>query len=217
MKASIICLWAALALASITAPAQEASPVEAKLRDTLRNTMIQLRTAETERARLDAELVALKASSEKEIKALKAQFEEAVKRAADEKSTADKLAAEQTIAIRKRDERIKALDENLDKWKAEHVKITEIARKKEAARAEFEAKATGLSHVVADRERKNLELFRLGNEILGRYETFALGRALLAREPFTGITRVKLEEQVQDYRDKINGQFVKSGEPATAP
>ena len=217
MRASIICLWAGFVLATVNTSAQEANPVEAKLRETLRNTLVQLRTAETERARLDAELVALKATSEKEITTLKKKFEEITKIAADEKKNAEKLAAEQSSAIQVRDERIKALNENLDKWKAEHAKITDIARKKEAARLEFEGKSIDLAKVLADRERKNLELFRLGNEILDRYENFALGRALLAREPFTGITRVKLEEQVQDYKDKIDGQFAKSGDKPAAP
>ena len=56
---------------------------------------------------------------------------------------------------------------------------------------------------VADREAKNRELYRLANEILTRYEKFGLGDALAAREPFTGITRTKLENLVQDYSDKI--------------
>jgi hypothetical protein len=47
---------------------------------------------------------------------------------------------------------------------------------------------------------------------LTRYEKFGLGQALSAREPFTGITRVKLESQVQDYEDKIADQKVKPEE-----
>jgi hypothetical protein len=52
-------------------------------------------------------------------------------------------------------------------------------------------------------------LFKTANEILTRYEKFALGEALLAKEPFTGIARVKLESQVQDYQDKIADERVK--------
>ena len=66
-----------------------------------------------------------------------------------------------------------------------------------------------LKRKLEDRERKNAELFKLGNEILTRYEKFGLGDALAAREPFTGLARVKLENLVQDYQDKIADQKVK--------
>jgi hypothetical protein len=60
-----------------------------------------------------------------------------------------------------------------------------------------------------DLRRRNNELFKLGNEILSRYEHFGLGTALTAREPFTGITKVKLQSLVQDYQDKLAEQKVK--------
>jgi hypothetical protein len=68
---------------------------------------------------------------------------------------------------------------------------------------------------VADRETKNLELFKTGNEILDRYEKFSLGDALGAKEPFIGITRVKLQEFVQDYKDKLTAQKVAIGQAPT--
>ena len=55
----------------------------------------------------------------------------------------------------------------------------------------------------ADRERKNISLFNTAIEILNRYEGYALGKALAAREPFIGTTRVKVENLVQGYKDKI--------------
>jgi hypothetical protein len=75
-----------------------------------------------------------------------------------------------------------------------------------------------LQRTVADRETKNAELFKIGNEILNRYEKYSLGEALLAKEPFTGITRVKLETLVQDYQDKISDQKTTPGvTPSPAP
>ena len=67
--------------------------------------------------------------------------------------------------------------------------------------------------------RQELERARLsGNEawhreILDRYENFAFGKALLAREPFTGLAKVRLEEQVQDYKDQLTDGMVKEGDP----
>jgi hypothetical protein len=69
-----------------------------------------------------------------------------------------------------------------------------------------------------------LELYKLGNEILTRYEKFGLGEALQAKEPFVGVSRVKLQALVQDYKDKLLDQAITSGEalpaaplPAPAP
>jgi hypothetical protein len=60
-----------------------------------------------------------------------------------------------------------------------------------------------LQRRVAYLETKNVQLFTLGNEILSRYENFSLGNAISAKEPFVGVTRVKLENLVQDYSDKL--------------
>ena len=57
-----------------------------------------------------------------------------------------------------------------------------------------------LRRKVDDREAKNYELFKLANEILTRYEKFGLGEALTAREPFTGLTRVKRENLCRTTR-----------------
>jgi hypothetical protein len=44
---------------------------------------------------------------------------------------------------------------------------------------------------------------------LDRYEKFGLGDALTAREPFVGLTKVKFQNLVQDYQDKLSDQKVK--------
>ena len=65
-------------------------------------------------------------------------------------------------------------------------------------------------------------MFKVANEILVRYERFGLGDALTAREPFTGITRVKLQSLFEDYQDKLTDQKIKPleakpPEPAATP
>ena len=53
--------------------------------------------------------------------------------------------------------------------------------------------------------------------MLTRYEHFSLGDALTAREPFTRLTRVKIETLVQDYQDKLTDNKIKpeDSKPAT--
>lgn len=212
MRTRFLILAAALLGLPLTAQ-EDPAAMEAKLRESLRGTMLQLRTTEAERARLDAELTALKAQSERQIKDLTAKLEESLKAADEDQALAakkitgleQKLAAEQA--------RTTAFAASLEKWKASYHQIVDIARAKDAERLRLLDKSLRLEHTVADRERRNLELYQTAKEILERYENFAFGKALLAREPFTGLAKVKLEEQVQDYKDQLTDGMVKEGDP----
>ncbi|MGC3989374.1 MAG: hypothetical protein QM796_06785 [Chthoniobacteraceae bacterium] len=78
--------------------------------------------------------------------------------------------------------------------------------KTEQQRSTLAAQNIVLQRRVDDLENKNMELFKTGNEILTRYKNFGLGTALLAREPFVGVTKVKLENLVQGYNDQLLNQ-----------
>jgi len=197
--------------------AQEVSPTELKLREALRNTALQLRSVEGERARLDAELQALKVQSEKQISDLKLALAEAAKQANEDKIVSDQTIKQRSEALAVSEARAAALAASLDKWMASHAQVVDIARRKEAERVALKVKTLELDHLVKDRERKNLELYRTGKEILERYESFGLGKAIAAREPFTGLAKVKLETQVQDYRHQLDDGFVNAGEPPSTP
>jgi hypothetical protein len=189
--------------------------VEAKLRESLRGAMLQLRNVEAERARLDAELTALKVQSERQIKDLTAKLDESLKRSTEEKALADKTIAAQAKKLEAEQARTAAFAASLEKWKASYHQITDIARAKETERLRLLDKSLQLEHKVADRERRNLKLYETAKEILERYENFAFGRAFLAREPFTGLAKVKLEEQVQDYKDQVNDGKVGEDDPVS--
>lgn len=57
-------------------------------------------------------------------------------------------------------------------------------------------------------EGKNVQLLELNGELLERYRVQALAGA----EPFTGITRARLENLVEEYRDRLVGARFKAGE-----
>jgi chromosome segregation ATPase len=173
---------------------------DARLKEMLRTLTLRLRSAETERNTLLSDKVQL----EQEKKTLSAKVDALNKQVAEDKAKLDLMDAKQ-----------KELDDtkqSLAKWKTAYEQIQTAAQKSEAERAKLANESIILKRKVEDRERKNLELFKTANEILTRYEKFGLGEALAAREPFTGITRVKLENQVQDYQDKIADQRVKPEE-----
>ena len=211
----ILTLTALTAFASMTGNglgADQPSPAEAKLRESLRATMLQLRTAQAERATLQA----TQAEFEAKNKTLTEQLETANKQAAASQAEAEKSIAELNRKVDERDREIGSLRVSLDKWKADHTKITNIATATEAQRAKLADQVIFLERRVADQRTKNQAMHKLGLEILSRYEKFGLGTALTAREPFVGRTRVKFENLIQEYGDKLAEQRIKSDESTPA-
>lgn len=195
LRSSIVCSILLLTFGG------QAGAQDARARETLRNLTIRLRTAETERNTLLSE----KAQFEQEKKALSEKVETLTQAEAKNKEELATL----TTKSEEEESTLAQVKESLDKWKAAYDQIAATAQRQKAERDKFAGEAIVLKRQLADRETKNRELFRLSNEILKRYERFGMGDALAAREPFTGITKVKLENLVQDYADKISDQKVK--------
>ena len=206
-----------LVLLTLTQPAAQAADqpasAETRLREMLRTTILQLRAAETERAALQA----AQAESAAKEKALTEQVEALTKQSAADKDASDKAITDLKAKVADQDTQIAQLKDALEKWKEGYAKAADIANAKEAERAKLASQVILLDRKVADRETKNAELFRIGSEILRRYERFGIGDALAAREPFVGIARVKLENHVQDYQDKLLDQKIKPGQPPSSP
>lgn len=190
---------------------EEAGAVEAKLRESLKSTILQLRTEQTERATLQA----AQGASEAKIKELTAKVETLTKNAAKDQEASKKAIEELTTRGTSLDAQLTRLNETLDKWKAGYAKAVEVARAKEAERAKLSDENAVLKAKVRDHKASNLALFKLGNEILTRYEKFSVGDALAVREPFTRVTRARLESYVQDSRDKLEDERIKP-DPAKA-
>jgi chromosome segregation ATPase len=193
---------------------------ESRLRDALRSTMLQLRDAQGQVATLQA----TQAQSDKDnadlkakIEALTSQMASLAKQSADDRASSDKAIADLKSQNADLTTQMAKLNEALAAWEKDDKQYVQLAKDKEAARAQLAVQVILLQRVVDDRETKNLALFSLGNEILTRYEKFSLGDALGAKEPFTGISRVKLQELVQDYKDKISDQRVTPGQAPAAP
>jgi len=191
--------------------ADAAGAAEAKLRESLRATMLQLRNAEAERANLQAGKTEIEAKN----KELSEKVDAMAKQAAVNQTEADKAIAELKTKVDERDREIGELRVTLEKWKVDHKAISDLARAKEAQRAKLAEKAIVLDRQVAEQQRKNAAMYQLGVEVLDRYEKFGLGTALTAREPFVGLTRVKFENLIQDYGDKLADERIKP-QPQTA-
>ena len=211
---SIIALGLILLLPKGLLAAAESNSPEMRMREQLRSTMLQLRDSQTQTATLQAS----QAESDQKNKALTVQVEALTKRLAADKDASDKSIADLKSKLENRDAKVAELGDSLEKWKTSQKQAAELAAAKESQRAKLAADVIGLQQHVADQQVRNLAMFKLGSEILVRYEKFGLGEALLAREPFTGISRVKLRTLVQDYQDKLVDQKIKpSDEKAPAP
>ncbi len=199
----------ALHLAPVLA-AQEVSPGEAKLREALRNSMLQLRTAQTEKAELEA----AHAISEAKVAELTAALEKITRQSMDDQAASRKTEAELNAKNEALQAEVNRLTESLAKWKEGYAKAEAFARAKEAERARLADEKSVLQARVRDHRSQNLQLHGTALEILKRYEEYSTGKALAAREPFTRITRARLETIVQDYKDKIDDNRIR---PETAP
>ncbi|MEO6739413.1 MAG: hypothetical protein ABIP20_04120 [Chthoniobacteraceae bacterium] len=203
---------------AIAAPiaAQNAAPsVESRLREQLKGMAVQLKTAETEKATLQAEktvlmekATSLEAASKKLGEQLVAETDKAKK---DGERMSGEIAAKQAEIAETKVALAKATEFG--------TKAAQLAKKTEAERDKFSAEANQLKRVVADQRAKNGKMFEIGNEILTRYEKFGFGTAITAREPFVGITRARLETLIEEYGGKLAEQRLKAvgNPPATKP
>ncbi|MEZ5385155.1 MAG: hypothetical protein R3F13_06540 [Prosthecobacter sp.] len=213
MKKFLLTLVLSGNLVSSLHAAEEIDPavaVLARMREQLRNVMIQQQKTEADRATLEAANVDLEAK----LKSLDAKFKTLAKESNAQKDADAKTIADLKSKIMDQERMQARLAEDLAKWKAGYQEAVNTAKKIEAQRAEYAARVILLDRKVADHQRKNDELFKIGNEVLSKYEGFGLGTAIAAREPFTRNMRVKLETLVQDYSDKLIDNKIKPEEIA---
>lgn len=181
---------------------QDPAQTEARLREALRTTTLQLRAAQSELAAAQV----VKGEIEKERDTLRQQLEAANRRAAAAQAEAEKNAAALAANIKEKDAQIAQFAAEGAKWKKAAEDTTDVARKLDVERDRLDVLNSELTRRASEREAQNVELVRIAQEILTRFERFGLGDALAAKEPFIGVKRARLKILVQDYADKILDQ-----------
>jgi hypothetical protein len=179
--------------------------INAKLRDGLRNTMLQLRDAQGQIATLTATHTQDAAT----IADLTAKLAAATKSEAATKAEAAKTKADYEAKFAAQDTRNAQQVEALAKWHKAYSELLAKAKEIDAKRGELAQQKILADRRIADQQRKNEALYELGKDILHRYEHYGLGDAITAREPFTGIAKVKFETYIQDNSDKLADQKIK--------
>jgi chromosome segregation ATPase len=205
MHRIVITLLIVSSLLSTVLAADGPNPAEAKLREGLKNTMLQLRAVQTEKVALEA----AKAELEQKVQTLTDQVEAMGKQLAADKETADKRITDLTERVVTRGNEAMQLQQEIDKARAANKESSALAAKKEGERAKLASEKILLERKVADQQTKNTEIYKLASEILNRYSRFSLGTAIASREPFVGLTKVKLQTLMQDLSDKLADQRIK--------
>jgi len=199
-----------LLLAAVVPAGAADADVETQLREGLRNTMLQLREAQTKTAEMEASMVQSQLETEKlkkELATLQAQLVEERNVSANLRTESDELRANSDLQRAK-----------LEKWEADYRALIGQARKLQQALGESKGRNTQLERLVAEQQVKTTELRAVGDEILDRYSRHSLGTTFLAREPFVGINRAKLQTIVQDLETRLRAASLgATNAPASAP
>jgi chromosome segregation ATPase len=203
-------LFLMIAASAGAAEKKGVNAAEQKMRETIRNTMIQLRDTNAKLATAQA----AQAEAEEKIKELQGQLEELTKKSAAEKKSSDETIDDLKTKLAASEQQVFHYTESLAKWKLGYAKLAEYAKATEGKRADLASKIIILDRRIAEQQVKNAEIYRLGNEVLDRYAQFGLGTAISAREPFVGITKVKFQTLVQDYQNKLTDQTIRSDNPS---
>jgi chromosome segregation ATPase len=111
--------------------------------------------------------------------------------------------------------------------------LTQYKQRLEELVAHFRETAAALKQVETDRDKKagelaarnaafdqcaenNLQLYEITGEVLDRYAHVGLFTKVSASEPFTQITRTRIDNLVDDYRERARELRVKKAAPAAA-
>jgi septal ring factor EnvC (AmiA/AmiB activator) len=205
-------LLAALLCAVLPVHADDADTIS-RLKDALRNTMLQLRTVTADRDNLQAQTADLQSQNA----TLTQQLADLTKKSAAQQ--ADDAGEIKTLKgqVSDQEDSIATLQASLDQWTKSQKQAVALLNATEAKRAKLAELSIHMQRVVDDQKVKNDEMYKLGMELLDRYEKFGLGEALTAKEPFIGITRTKFETLVQDYDDKLLDQQITADSSAQTP
>lgn len=210
MKKNLISGLAILSLLATAVPSlysAEADPT-AKFREALKNTMLKLRDTQGQLANAQAATIA----AESKVEDLTSKNKELTKDLVSERNAASTQISDLNKKISVRDDSISELQASLANWKKSYEDVTKLAAQRENQRAIFEANAIKLERQVEDQQLRNIQMHKIGMGILDRYEKFGLGDAILAREPFTAVQRVKFQNLIQDFSEELSDARIPANE-----
>ena len=181
---------------------QAQGALDTRLRDQLRQTILELRQLQDENAQLKA-----KANSAPAAPAADPDTTQRLKRALAEAGRLGNQEAERARELDDARKQIAELTRRLDSATAD-------GRTAQAREQRLNADLAAVRSTVSTCESHNGQLADLGRELLERYHDRGFTDVLLDREPLLGVHRVRFETLVQTYEGRLREQRLP---PAASP
>jgi len=174
----------------------------------------QLRQVQQEKHKLEQD----KAQLEQDKAALDAQLKAAQDSLASEKKSADGASHKNSTLQTQLDQANADKADLASKLADAQNKIAETNRKLTAVLAEKQALELAKAQTETDLGKKdqslascvakNQEEYQYGVELLDKYEKKSCLTSMLQREPFFGITRTRIENEVAEFKEKLDKQHL---------
>jgi len=195
-----ILLQSALLLAC-TVPANAHAETESRDRQEIHHLQLQLRAAQQDKSDLSTQVDTLK----KQLADLEA------KRSALEKKLSGQSKQLSDLSDKQLSDK-QQLADLADKYKLLEQQYAENNKNLQQTQAEKEQQKKQLEGEIRVCEKMNADLYQLGVKLMDRYRDKGVWDALLQAEPFTQLENVKMENLLQDYRDRAaSSRFTSAG------
>lgn len=163
----------------------------------------QLQQVTAEKSKLQQDNEALK----KELEGLKAKTAQA----SAEQAKLQQRARELELASSRLQNKTSGNDEALEKSRAQLQELITKFRETAQTLKDVEIERDSLRTTQSAKERelaacvdKNAQMYLLSNEVLDRMENRGMWSTLAEKEPFTKLSRIRLENLVDDYRYRVD-------------
>lgn len=173
----------------------------------------QLQQSAAERAQMQSEIASLKQQNDelkKKLDKATADQQAATKRTRDLEAAnrgRDTQANERTAAELEKSR--SQLQELIGRFRDTAKTLQDVEQDRNEARSLLKAHEVKLNTCAS----RNVELGALANEVLDRYERKGMWASAAQSEPFTKITRTRIENMVDEYRARIEDLKIPASEP----
>lgn len=182
----------ALAVMSSAAVADTDREVTRLTRE-MRQVQAKLTAAQQENVSLSAQIEALKKQ---------------ISLAETKGSVLEKKSKGQSKQVDELTEKYQETDKNLQKTMQLLAAMTESQKQTQLEKEQERKRLEGVIQVC---EKRNADLYQVSVDMMNRYQSKGVVDALLQKEPFTGIEKVRVDNVMQDYRDKAADARFTSG------
>jgi chromosome segregation ATPase len=181
--------------APVVAQTERSGNADARVMQQLQQLTAERAALQSENAKLQADLDRLKRDHDK-LAGAKASFEVRAK-ALEANASRSQASGQQA-------------EEQLERARTQLQELIEKFRETAQTLRDVETDRAGIRGQLATRERefktcvdRNVALYELNNEVLGRLESRGFWANVGEREPFTRLKRVQMENLIEDYRYRV--------------